>query len=197
MNSYHIEDEMLISKQIYYLVCVMAWATPIATSNRLADRHHWSGKGDRDIVRYDWELSGRFRHCLHRKNAGEHVDLIFKKQVTRSQRENYAATGYGPLEATLPHRLSERPTAPTRGTMRRLTRPRSTPGSPHYFSGTSILRTTIQSGYMRANELHATFHPPIPLPSMLGSPPSLPAAKPTGPTIATLKFAMNHPKAYS
>ncbi len=118
MNSHHIEDEMLISKHIYYLVCVIAWATPIATSNRLADRHHWSGKGDGDIARCDWELSRRFRHSLHRRNTGEHVDLIFKRQVTHSQQENYAATGYGPPEATLPRRLSERTTATTRGTVR-------------------------------------------------------------------------------
>ncbi len=119
MNSHRIEDdEMLISKQIYHLVSVIAWATPIATSNRLADRHDWSGKSDRDIARCDWELRRRFRHSLYWGNAGEHVDLIFKKQVTHSPQENYAATGYGLLEATLPHRLSERPTAPTRGTIR-------------------------------------------------------------------------------
>ncbi|KAK0434068.1 hypothetical protein EV421DRAFT_1841376 [Armillaria borealis] len=92
-----------------------------ATSHRLADRHHWSGGSDRIIAWHDGECSNicrRFRHSLHRRNPGEHVDLIFRKQITHSQQENHAAKGYGPPEATsLPH-LIEHPTAPTRGTIR-------------------------------------------------------------------------------
>ncbi len=153
MNSHHIEDDdMLISKQIYHLVSVIAWATPIATSNRLADKHNWSGKGHRDIARCDWELRRRFRHSLHWRNAGEHVDLIFKKQVTHSPQENYAATGYGPLEATLPRRVSERPTAPTRGTIREV--PPSDPVAFDAWIVTLFLRK-VDTSYQHPGWLYA------------------------------------------
>ncbi|KAK0481115.1 hypothetical protein EDD18DRAFT_1113109 [Armillaria luteobubalina] len=67
MNSRHIEDDgVLISRRIYQLI-------------PLDDRD------DRDLVRCDWGLHG--------KNSGEHVNLIFKKRITHSWQEVYAATG--------------------------------------------------------------------------------------------------------
>ncbi len=170
---------------------------PIATSNGLADRHHWSGKGGRAIARYDWEFSRRFRRSLHRKNPGEHINLIImKKQVTRTTMPPQDISHSRRLLHLIVTSTQLSPLEEPFASSLRLTRMRSMLGSLRYFSGRLTPRTSIQSGYMHANELRATFRPLIPPPSMPGSPRSLPAAKPTGPTIAT-PFAMNHTAVHS
>ncbi len=137
---------------------------PIATSNRLVDRHHWSGGGDRIIAWHDGEYSnvGRSsRRGINRKNPGEHVSLIFKKQITQLQQENYAATGYSPLEATLPRHLNERTTATTRGTVREV--PPSDPAAFDTWIVALFLRK-VDTSYQHPEWLYARKRAPRHIP---------------------------------
>ncbi|KAK0196281.1 hypothetical protein F5146DRAFT_1176614 [Armillaria mellea] len=89
MNSYHIEDdEMLISERIYHLINAIGVAGAIKLLHATAGNAAMSADVDLGSMR--------------------------TKLRTHLQQENYAATGYGPLDVS-PHR-NEYPTATPRGT---------------------------------------------------------------------------------